>query len=56
MDTMNNKKTFGIKSVVIVGIASLLLGVVLTARFDVTPPTGAQSFWKETVITRVKHG
>jgi len=47
MDTMNNKKTFGIKSVVIVGIASLLLGVVLTARFDVTPPTGAQSFWKE---------
>lgn len=47
MDTMNSKKTFGIKSVVIVGIASLLLGVVLTAKFDVTPPTDAQSFWKE---------
>lgn len=47
MDTMNNKKTFGIKSVVIVGIASLLLGIVLTAKFDVTSPIDAQSFWKE---------
>lgn len=47
MDTMNKKKTFGIKSIAIVGIASLLLGIALTAKFDVTPPTSAQSFWKE---------
>jgi serine protease Do len=47
MDIMNNKKAFSIKSVVIVGIASLLLGVIVTAKFSVTPQTDAQSFWKE---------
>ena len=47
MDIMNNKKAFSIKSVIIVGIASLLLGVIVTAKFNVTPQTDAQSFWKE---------
>ena len=46
MDIMNNKKAFSIKSVIIVGIASLLLGVIVTAKFNVTPQTYAQSFWK----------
>ncbi|MBI5327966.1 MAG: DegQ family serine endoprotease [Deltaproteobacteria bacterium] len=44
---MDNKKKFGIKSIIIVAAASLLAGVLLTAKFDVTPQTDAQSFWKE---------
>ncbi|MBI3754318.1 MAG: DegQ family serine endoprotease [Deltaproteobacteria bacterium] len=47
MDNMSDKKRFGIKSIIIVGIASLLLGILLTARFGITPQTDAQSFWKE---------
>ena len=50
MDNITGKKRSGItgiKSIMIVGIASLLLGVMLTARFGITPSTDAQSFWKE---------
>ena len=50
MDNITGKKRSGItgiKSIIIVGIASLLLGVMLTARFGITPPIDAQSFWKE---------
>ncbi|HKZ46486.1 MAG TPA: DegQ family serine endoprotease [Thermodesulfobacteriota bacterium] len=50
MDNITGKKRSGItgiKSIIIVGIASLLLGVMLTARFGITPSTDAQSFWKE---------
>lgn len=47
MDNITGKKRFGVKSVIIIGIASLLLGVILTARFGITPSIDAQSFWKE---------
>ncbi|MBI3398125.1 MAG: DegQ family serine endoprotease [Deltaproteobacteria bacterium] len=46
MENINRKKV-NIISVAMVGIASLLLGVVLTAKFGITPQTDAQSFWKE---------
>lgn len=46
-NNMAGKKRSGIKGIMIVGIASLLLGIMLTARFGITPPIDAQSFWKE---------
>ena len=47
MGNLDGKKKFGLTNIIIVGIASLLLGVVLTARFSVTPQIDAQNFWKE---------
>lgn len=47
MENINSKKKINIISIAIVGIASLVLGVALTAKFGITPQTDAQSFWKE---------
>src|SRR3990170_2045082 len=47
MGNLDGKKKFGLTNIIIVGIASLLIGVVLTARFSVTPQIDAQNFWKE---------
>ncbi|OGQ40353.1 MAG: hypothetical protein A3A85_01165, partial [Deltaproteobacteria bacterium RIFCSPLOWO2_01_FULL_42_9] len=47
MKNSNSKKKINIISIAIVGIASLVLGVALTAKFGITPQTDAQSFWKE---------
>lgn len=40
---------FGVITILTVGIVSLLVGIILTARFGLTPPTGAENFWKEPV-------
>jgi serine protease Do len=41
------KHGFGIKTLIFVAVASVIAGVALTARLDVTDSTDAQSFWKE---------
>lgn len=41
------KKGFGIKTVVLVAFISVLIGVAITARLDMTNLTTAQSFWKD---------
>lgn len=38
---------FSIKTVLFVAFLSIFIGVAITARFDITNPTTAQSFWKE---------
>ncbi len=38
---------FGIKTVVFVAVLSVLVGFLITARFDLTGITGAQTFWTE---------
>lgn len=40
-------KGFGVKTIVVVAVLSVLVGILLTARFDMTNPTGAQNFWKD---------
>src|SRR3989337_322548 len=47
MKNSNSKKKINIISIAIVGIASLLVGVLLTAKLGITPTTDAQNFWKE---------
>ncbi|TAN59848.1 DegQ family serine endoprotease [bacterium] len=42
------KKTgFGIKTLIVVAALSVVIGVLITARFDITPQTVAQNFWKD---------
>ncbi|MBI5492349.1 MAG: DegQ family serine endoprotease [Deltaproteobacteria bacterium] len=41
------KKGFGIKTVALVAFISVLIGIAITARLDITNLTGAQGFWKE---------
>lgn len=43
------KKVFGLKTIVFVAAISILFGVFMTARFDLTKDSGAepQQFWKE---------
>lgn len=43
----SGKKGFGFVTLFTVGLASLILGIALTARLGITPPTGAETFWKE---------
>ena len=38
---------FGIKSIVVVAVLSVLVGIFLTARFDMTNQSGAQNFWRD---------
>ncbi len=38
---------YGIKTVIVVAVLSILAGVIITARFDLTNISGAQTFWKE---------
>ena len=38
---------FGIKSIVVVAVLSVLVGIFLTARFDMTNHSGAQNFWRD---------
>ncbi len=45
---MKNKKgLFGIKSMIVVAICFLVIGIIITAAFEVTETTEAQNFWKE---------
>ena len=44
---MYGKKNFGIKTLIFVSIVSVLAGIILTAGMDMTGPTDAQNFWKE---------
>ncbi len=41
------KRRFGIKALVFVSFVSLLIGIFITGRFDVTTTTSAGEFWKE---------
>ncbi|MBI5893900.1 MAG: DegQ family serine endoprotease [Deltaproteobacteria bacterium] len=43
----SGKKGFGFVTLFTVGLASLILGIALTARLGITPPIGAETFWKE---------
>src|SRR3990172_4506128 len=47
MDNIHGRKRFSIISIITVGVASLLVGVLLTAKLGITPTTDAQNFWKE---------
>ncbi len=40
-------RKFGLRTVILVAAVSILAGILLTARFDITDLTTAQSFWKE---------
>ncbi|HBG46695.1 MAG TPA: peptidase [Deltaproteobacteria bacterium] len=42
-----SKKRFGLKTIVLVAAVSVIAGIMLTARFDMTNPTVAQNFWRE---------
>ncbi|MBZ0221158.1 MAG: DegQ family serine endoprotease [Candidatus Methylomirabilis sp.] len=45
---MNQKrKGFGLKTIVLVAIISVVAGVMITARFDMTNTTTAQNFWQD---------
>lgn len=41
------KKGFGLKTIVLVAIISVIAGVMITARFDMTDTTTAQNFWQD---------
>lgn len=41
------KKLFGIKSLIVVALSFLVIGIITTAAFEVTETTEAQNFWKE---------
>ncbi|OGP32443.1 MAG: hypothetical protein A2073_05855 [Deltaproteobacteria bacterium GWC2_42_11] len=43
----SEKNRFGLITLFTVGLASLILGIALTARLGIAPTTGAESFWKE---------
>ncbi len=53
MDLKNSKinvpkgPKYGIRTVVFVALASIIAGFIITARFDLTNMTGAQTFWKD---------
>ncbi len=38
---------FQLKTLIVVAFLSIVIGVVLTARFDLAPESAAQSFWKD---------
>lgn len=45
---MEPKKTgFGVKTVILIAVISVLAGILLTAKLDMTNTGEAQSFWKE---------
>lgn len=45
---MNEKrKGFGLKTIILVAIISVVAGVMITARFDMTNTTTAQNFWQD---------
>ncbi len=44
---MRDTKGFGIKTLLLVALLSVVAGVALTVRLDITEQTSAQSFWKE---------
>lgn len=44
---MKKKNLFGIKSLIVVALFFLVVGIVMTASFEVTETTEAQNFWKE---------
>src|SRR3990170_2933952 len=44
---MMKQKGFGIKTIVVVAVLSVLVGILLTARFDMTNQSGAQNFWRD---------
>ena len=45
---MKEKKTgFGLKTIVLVAVISVMAGIMFTARYDMTTQTIAQSFWKD---------
>jgi len=46
---MEGKNRFSVKVLLVVALISVLAGVALTARFDLTGTSGAQDFWKEPV-------
>ncbi len=41
------KKGFGLKTIVLVAFISVIAGVMITARFDMTDTTTAQNFWQD---------
>ncbi|MBE9532098.1 MAG: DegQ family serine endoprotease [Proteobacteria bacterium] len=41
------KSLFGIKSLIVVAICCFIIGIVITAAFEVTETSEAQNFWKE---------
>ncbi|MBI2400557.1 MAG: trypsin-like peptidase domain-containing protein, partial [Deltaproteobacteria bacterium] len=41
------QRGFGIKTIVVVAVLSVLVGILLTARFDMTNQSGAQNFWRD---------
>ncbi|MBI5344805.1 MAG: hypothetical protein HZB83_05640, partial [Deltaproteobacteria bacterium] len=48
MGTDNRKdKRFGIKTMLFVALVSIMAGVAVSARFDITNPTAAQNFWRD---------
>ena len=44
---MMKQRGFGIKTIVVVAVLSVLVGILLTARFDMTNHSGAQNFWRD---------
>ncbi|MBI5642714.1 MAG: DegQ family serine endoprotease [Deltaproteobacteria bacterium] len=47
-------KGFGIKTLLLVAFISIVFGVAVTAKFDMTNMTTAQNFWKEPSPAQVK--
>lgn len=43
----NRKKGYGIKTVFLVALISILAGIAITIRLDLVNTSGAQQFWKE---------
>jgi serine protease Do len=41
------KRVYGVKTIILVALLSILAGVSLTVGFDLTGPTEAQDFWQE---------
>lgn len=41
------KSGFGIRSIVVVAVLSVLVGIFLTAKFDMTGQSTAQNFWRD---------
>jgi serine protease Do len=46
------KSKFGLKTVIIAAGVSLILGMMITARLDITGDSGAEGFWKENGTVR----
>ncbi len=44
---MGLNKKFGIKTIIAVAFISIVAGIALTARLDITNPLKAENFWKE---------